>query len=264
LSVWLLSIYQAISLAVGYTAAVQAGSSFFLVDGHAYWASWRNGLYGAPPGQEDAYLYSPAFAQILWPLTVLPFWAFAVCWWGLLTAAYSWLLAPLAWAWRLPAIVMIVPDLVLGNIYSLFGLALVLAVRHPGAWALLLLTKVLPGLGLLWYLVRREWRPLVTALLTTAVVVGVSYAVSPSAWEDWLRFLIEQRHSTAEDGAENIAGLALRVGLAVVIVILGALSGHLWALPAAVVLAMPLGGAGTLGVLAALPRLVLHAQGSAR
>src|SRR6266496_2137044 len=35
------------------------------VDAHAYWSSWRNGLYSAGPEQRDAYLYSPVFAQVL-------------------------------------------------------------------------------------------------------------------------------------------------------------------------------------------------------
>ena len=39
---------------------------------HAYWNVWRVGPYTLPPGSPDAFNYSPAFAQLLRPLTLLP------------------------------------------------------------------------------------------------------------------------------------------------------------------------------------------------
>ena len=41
-------------------------------DAHAYYVAWSGGLYEALPGSADAYNYSPLFAQIVWPLTLLP------------------------------------------------------------------------------------------------------------------------------------------------------------------------------------------------
>ena len=43
-------------------------------DAHAYYVAWSGGLYEALPGSVDAYNYSPLFAQVIWPLTLLP-WA---------------------------------------------------------------------------------------------------------------------------------------------------------------------------------------------
>jgi len=48
------------------------------------------------------------------------------------------------------------------------------------------LTKVTPGVGLVWFAVRREWRSLAIAATATAVVVAVSAAVAPGAWAGWI------------------------------------------------------------------------------
>ena len=45
-----------------------------------------------------------------------------------------------------------------GNISLLLAVAIVVGFRWPAAWAFVLLTKVTPGIGLLWFVVRREWR----------------------------------------------------------------------------------------------------------
>ncbi len=42
--------------------------------------------------------------------------------------------------------------------------AIALGFRYPATWAFVLLAKVTPGIGLLWFLVRREWRNLAIAL----------------------------------------------------------------------------------------------------
>ena len=41
-------------------------------DAHAYYVAWSGGLYEELPGTVDAYNYSPLFAQVIWPLTLLP------------------------------------------------------------------------------------------------------------------------------------------------------------------------------------------------
>jgi hypothetical protein len=48
-------------------------------------------------------------------------------------------------------------ELAVGNIHFLLGPAVVLGFRWPVAWAILLLAKVRPGIGLLWFAVRTEW-----------------------------------------------------------------------------------------------------------
>ena len=65
-------------------------------------------------------------------------------------------------------------EILIGNIHLLLAAAIVLGFRWPGTWAFVLLTKVTPGVGLLWFAVRREWRSLGIALGATAAIVAVS------------------------------------------------------------------------------------------
>ena len=59
--------------------AFQVGLGY---DSHAYWLAVQDmdRLYGAPALARDAFLYSPAFAQLIWPLGLLPWPAFCVLW----------------------------------------------------------------------------------------------------------------------------------------------------------------------------------------
>ena len=60
----------------------------------------------------------------------------------------------------------------MGNVHMLLALAIVLGFRWPATWSFVLLTKVTPGIGLLWFAVRREWRSLGIALGATAALVA--------------------------------------------------------------------------------------------
>lgn len=64
-------------------------------DAHAYYVSWTDSLYDATPGHVDAFNYSPAFAQAVWPLTQLPLPAFCLIFVGAAGAGIAWLLRPL-------------------------------------------------------------------------------------------------------------------------------------------------------------------------
>ena len=56
-----------------------------------------------------------------------------------------------------------------------------LGFRYPWTWGFVLLTKVTPGIGLLWFAVRREWRALAIALGVTGVIVAVSLVLDRPA-----------------------------------------------------------------------------------
>ena len=58
----------------------------------AYWST-RTGFdyQHARPGVSGAYLYTPAFAHLISPLTALPLPLFAAIWTGVLVAALGWL-----------------------------------------------------------------------------------------------------------------------------------------------------------------------------
>ena len=80
-------------------------------------------------------------------------------------------------------------ELVNGNISLFMALAVCAGMRWPGAWAFILLTKVTPGIGVLWFAGRRDWRGLAIALGFTAAVVAIGFAIAPGLWLDWFQSL---------------------------------------------------------------------------
>src|SRR6266508_83882 len=148
--VWFAAFLYCIA-SVGWALGDLAG-----VDAQAYWSSWRNGLYSAGPEQRDAYLYSPVFAQVLWPLTLLPWPIFYGLWIAAAIAAFAWLLAPLGLGCALLLVLICMPEIEAGNVWPFFALVLVSGLRFPAARAFPLLLKVTSGRGLLWFACRRE------------------------------------------------------------------------------------------------------------
>jgi hypothetical protein len=158
------------------------------VDAYAYWTT-RDGVFydAAATGQIGAYLYSPAFAQALAPLVWLPIAVFTAMWTALNFVALWWLLGRLA----LPSMLFLpIPfEIISGNVHLLYAVAIVAGFRYSASWALMILTKVTPGIGIAWFVVRREWRALVVALGATAVIAAVSFALDQSSWETWIGLL---------------------------------------------------------------------------
>jgi hypothetical protein len=205
--------------------------TFVGIDARAYWrVDLAHPYASSGVGEYSTYLYSPAFAQSLSPLYVLPFEAFFILWTAASIVVLYWLVRP--WPWAL--LILLLPwtyELFVGQVHLFIAAAIVLGFRWPSLWAFNILTKVTPGIGLLWFLVRREWRPLAIALGTTAAIVAVSFLLAPTAWFDWYAFL---RGST---GSGEL--LYPRIAAAAVIVIAGALTGRRWTIPVAVWLALP-------------------------
>lgn len=233
-------------------------------DSHAYWSAWHHGLYlNAQAGGKAAYLYSPAFAQILKPLTWLPWPVFRLAWLALITAIYAWLLAPVSVRWRLLWWMLVFPDIFYGNVFSILALVLVLGARYPFLWAFPLLTKILPAVGLAWFALRREWRKFGIALGVTAVIVVVSVAISPlfggpHLWRDWVRMLIAQK-GYATRTSNPVLGidipLFVRGPVAGSLIWLAVRKNRYLLLAPAMVVATPVFGPVCLAILAALPRL---------
>jgi hypothetical protein len=217
-------------------------------DAHAYWLTARiPHLYTAPPGTHDAFLYSPAFAQVIRPIADLPFGWFAAIMIAIDAMCFAWLLAPLGWKWAVPILFFLAQGYVLGNIIGLLTVAAVLGVGgRAGWWAISYLTKVSPGLiGASGYASRGEWPKLVLSGVWTGAIAAVSYLLWPAAWHDWIRFL-------SVSGTPFAMG-RLVFGLALVAV--GARRGWWWVVPVALVISAPIFGQGTLGYLAGLIRL---------
>ena len=123
-----------------------------------------------------AYPYSPAFAQLVYPLDLLPWPVFVAAWTAILIGAVYLITGPDLFLLGLAVGAM---EIAGGNISLLLTLAIVAGFRRPWTWAFVLLTKITPGIGLLWFALRREWRPLAIALGATAAVVAVSFVLMP-------------------------------------------------------------------------------------
>lgn len=220
------------------------------VDAYAYWVTAHGPMYdGAVAGTLGAYVYSPAFAQVLAPVTWLPWAAFVAGWTALNMGIVWWLLG----RWSLPAMVFLpIPfEIVSGNVHLLYAAVIVAGFRYPAAWALPLLTKVAPGLGLVWFAVRREWRALSIALGVTAAIAAASFVLDAEAWRTWISVLTDSSSTPATVGWFLPVSLLIRLPVALVVAAAAGLTGRAWLLPIAVTLAMPVVWVNSLAVLAA-------------
>jgi hypothetical protein len=217
-------------------------------DARAYWSAPLGDPYQpGSVGHESAYLYSPAFLVALSPLRALPWPLFVGLWTAGLLAVLFWLARPLLF---LPLVVLALPEIWGGNITILLAAAIVLGFSRPFAWAFPLLTKVTPGLGLLWFGVRREWSQFALALAATAAIIGVTAMLTPGLWADWFGLLTSSTGSSTVPGSIPVP-LAVRLPLAVAVIVYAAWKGHAWLLPVGVLLAMPVIWWGSLAILTA-------------
>ena len=198
-----------------------------------YWGVDASDPYGSSTiGAPNAYLYSPVFAQIFALIGLMPQWLFVVGWTGFLAALAVWLARP----WPLALLVLALPvsqEVMIGNIHLLLAAAIVLGFTWAGTWSFVLLTKVTPGVGLLWFVVRREWRPLAIVFAVTSAIFLVSYVISPRAWQDWVGLL---RH----DGGSQPLFLPARIVIAGAVIIWGARTDRMWTVPLGAMLALPM------------------------
>lgn len=207
-------------------------------DLYAYWSTHLGLDYATTrPGDPGAFLYSPAFAHVIWPVTSLPWPLFAAGWTAFVGGVLIWLSG--RWAIVLLFVIPVTMSVAIGQVDLLIAAAIVIGFRWPAAWALPILTKVTPGVGLLWFGVRREWRSLGIALGATAAIVAVSGAVDLDAWLGWLGMLSRGQFPRAEDGWYLDVPLGFRLAMAVIIVVWGARTDRRWTVPVAAVLGMP-------------------------
>ncbi|WP_310529521.1 glycosyltransferase family 87 protein [Nocardioides sp.] len=162
-------------------------------DSHAYWLAARSDHpYLQAPGDQDAYLYSPFFLQLISPLSWLPWRGFMAVWVVIEAACLVWLTGPMRWRWRAPVLMLCALEIAMGNIIGLLGVMMVLGLRRPGVWAFGVLTKITPGaMGVIWFAARREWAAVARLVGWTSCLTLVSYALSPGLWQEWLHFLMD-------------------------------------------------------------------------
>jgi hypothetical protein len=205
--------------------------TFIGVDARAYWGvDLAHPYTTSGVGDVSTYLYSPAFAQITAPLSLLPYPVFLAVWIGVLAAVFLWLVKPWPWA----ALILVLPvsyELLVGNIHFLLAAALVVGLEWPIVLPLGVLTKITPGVAIGWHLVRRDWHRLAVGLGFTAAFSAISYLAAPSAWADWIVFL------AASPGRSEL--LIPRIVLGGLLVVVGGLTGRRWLVPVAVWISLP-------------------------
>jgi hypothetical protein len=216
------------------------------------WCYWIPSILD-PYRQSDwtspvAYVYSPAFLELIAPLRALSWTAFVAVWTALLLGAVFYLTGARL---LLVGVLVAAAEVYGGNISLFLAVAIVLGFRWPATWAFVILTKVTPGIGLLWFALRREWRNLGIALAATAVVAGGSTLVMPLAWQQWVHVLIANAGRDGTWAAVPIA-LWIRLPVAVALVAWGARTDRRWTVPVASMLALPALWFGSLSMLLAV------------
>lgn len=214
-------------------------------DARAYWAALRSMPYQLDAGDYAAYLYSPVFLQLLAPLLSMPWHVFMAIW---TLAALLTLLAltgPVLFVFALPIAFF---EIWGGNIHLLLALAIVLGFRWPWTWSFVLLTKITPGIGLLWFVARREWRSLAIALGATGAIVAVSWLVQPGLWQLWFELLLREAGGTGSGGHIPVP-LVVRLPIAALLAVYAGRTDRKWLMPVVVLLAMPILWWGSLTVL---------------
>lgn len=209
------------------------------VDVRAYYLVDLDRPYeGAQVDARDAFLYSPAFTQITEPLRILPWETFRTVWRVTELAALTALAGPATFICLFVG--PIASELNAGNIHLLMAAAIVAGFRWPAVWAFLLLTKVTPGVGLLWFAVRREWQALATALGATFAIAAVSAALAPGLWLEWIALLVREASVPPRREWEVVMlPLLWRVAVAATVIAWGARNDRRWTVPIGAFLALP-------------------------
>lgn len=223
-------------------------------DALSYWIYSIDDPYRITHGTMGSFVYSPVAARLFQADSLLPWWQFLWLWLGALVATAAWLGGRRWWlaVFAFPPVAL---ELYHGNVHLLIAAAIALGFRYPAAWAFVLVTKVTPGVGLIWFAVRREWRNLAIALGVTAVLVAVSLVVDFGLWQQWLdkELLVSLRQPPNQP--QIPIPLLLRLPAAAILVAWGGLTNRKWTVPLGAAIAMPVLWVAAFAVLAALPAL---------
>jgi hypothetical protein len=207
-------------------------------DALSYWPVDATDPYHHVAWREaGAWVYGPPLVAFR-TLTGLVPWEVFLVGWTVLLAGTLLALAPgrAALLFLLPPVAL---EIYYGNIHLLLAGAIVLGFRWPATWAFVLLTKVTPGVGLAWFVARREWRALGFALGTTAFIAGVSFILAPGLWRDWVGVLLGSAGRETTWLGTLLGPLWLRLPLATAIAFIGGLTGYRWPVAVATMFAVP-------------------------
>jgi hypothetical protein len=231
----------------------------FGYDAWAYWSASLPHPYTVPLGGLGSFPYSPPMVLLFDLLGLMPWWVFLYVWACLGIATIIWLGG--RWSVFLFAFPPVALELYHGNIHFLLAAAIALGFRYPASWAFVLLTKPTAGVGLLWFVVRQEWRPLIISVAIAGGAVLASLVIAPSIWPEWIAYMAADADGTP-GGPSVPVPLPIRLAIAAVIVIWGARTDRPWTVAVASTIALPvLWFAGLSVLLGAVPGLRRRGEG---
>jgi hypothetical protein len=218
--------------------AIAAGLVDAASDGKGWWALPLPDPYLVTDyNQLRGFWFTPPVAFLFYPFTLLPLHVFEAVWTALQFAALGLMVG------RWSALALLIPfvwwEISSANIALFIGLAVVVGFRYPAAWSFMLLTKITPGIGLVWFAVRHEWRSLGIALGATVLIAVVSFVVAPGLWPEWFDRLSSNIGKEGPGFFTIPIPLAARLVAAAVIVTWGALTDRRWTVVVAVTLGAP-------------------------
>lgn len=231
--------------------APQVGTAGY--DTWAYWTTTLPHPYTVPLGDLGSFPYSPPMALVFDLFGALPWWVYHFLWLCLGVATVLWLGG--RWSPYLFAFPPVALELYHGNIHLLLAAAVALGFRHSSSWSFVLLTKPTAGIGLLWFVARREWRALAAPLLVTGAAAAVSLLIAPSLWAEWFAFMAHDPSGTP-GGPSVPVPLPLRVAVGAAIIVWGARTDRPWTVAVGSTVALPvLWFAGLSVLIGAVPSL---------
>jgi hypothetical protein len=228
-------------ISLPYIIFINRDRSLFGFDAHAYWAIDLSNLYGASTSNTsdlDAFRYTPAAGQAFSIFHVLPWELFFGLWFAGMIAALIWLTG--RWWPLLLAFPPVPLELYHGNIHLFMAVAIVLGFRYPVAWAFILLTKVSPGVGVLWFAFRGEWRKLAIAVGAAAAIAGVSFVVAPDLWRQYVTTMVNNLVYDPGHAYPVPIPLPIRLAISAAIVWWGARTDRRWTVPVAATISLPI------------------------
>jgi len=202
------------------------------VDALCYWLTDPANPYNR---EQFQFAYSPVVAQLMAPLFDLPFAAFAFLLRVIEVVSLIFLTGPLAGA--LIFTTPVASEVNAANINLLIAVVMVLGFRWPALWAIPLLTKPSMGIGLVWFLFRKEWRKAAIPVVVAGAFALGSFVFDQHVWFAWLQFL---RSGTAQDGGWPYPyPIWARLPISLALVIWGARTNRPWTVAVASALALP-------------------------
>ena len=202
------------------------------VDALCYWLTNPAQPYNRA---EFQFAYSPVAAQLISPLLWWPFPLFALLFRVIEVVSLVFLTGPLAGA--LIFATPVASEVNAANINLLIAVIMVLGFRWPALWAIPLLTKPTMAIGLVWFLLRREWRKAALPIGIAAALALGSFVLNQRVWFEYFAFLTT---GTAQDGGWPYPySIWLRLPISLALIVWGARTNRPWTVALASALALP-------------------------